>query len=162
MTRRRGAGPTPDAGSATAELVLLAPVLLLTLWFLVYCGRITDTLLRIEAAAHQAARAATLEDTPSDAAARARTTAATALDDSGITCQNLNVTTRGALTNGSTLTVAVTCTVGLHDLALLQAPGTITLTADFAAPVDTYRSRTLGDARSETPGRTNRPAGDRR
>ncbi|MFM9442586.1 TadE/TadG family type IV pilus assembly protein [Streptomyces acidiscabies] len=134
---RRGCG---TRGSATVELILLAPVLLLMLWFLVYCGRLTDTRLRIESAAHQAARAATLAHTPSTAAAEARTTAATTLHDAGVTCRNLSVTVHGTLTNGSALTVAVTCTVDLHDLALLQVPGTTTLTADFTAPVDTYRS----------------------
>ncbi|PWG13299.1 pilus assembly protein TadE [Streptomyces sp. V2] len=132
-------------GSATVELILLAPVLLLMLWFLVYCGRLTDTRLRIESAAHQAARAATLHHTQPDAAEDAQTTAAAVLRDAGITCQNLAVTVHGTLTPGSTLTVTIACTVDLHDLALLQVPGTTTLTADFTAPVDTYRS--TGDTR---------------
>jgi len=129
-----------ERGSATVELVLLAPVLLLLLWFLVYCGRLSDTRLQIEDAAHQAARAATLHPTAPAAAEAARTTAATALDEAGITCRDLTVTTHGTLANGTTVTVDVTCTVDLHDLALLQVPGTLALTARAAAPVDLYRS----------------------
>ncbi|WP_416968267.1 TadE family protein [Streptomyces sp. 4F14] len=144
MRRRCG-----TRGSATVELILLAPVLLMMLWFLVYCGRLTDTRLRIEAAAHQAARAATLAPSPPLAAAEARATAATALRDADVTCQSMSVSVHGTLTNGSALTVAVTCTVDLHDLTLLQVPGTTTLTADFTAPVDTYRSKALGFANSE-------------
>jgi Flp pilus assembly protein TadG len=127
-------------GSATVELVLAVPVLLLMLWFLVYCGRQADTRLRIQDAAHQAARAATLDRTAPTGAADARSTAATVLSDAGVTCRSLTVTTTGTLAPGSTVTVAVTCAVDLHDLALLQVPGSTRLTARFAAPVDLYRS----------------------
>ncbi|MBK3564473.1 pilus assembly protein TadE [Streptomyces sp. MBT62] len=120
----------------------ITPVLILMFWFLVYCGRLSDTRLQIEDAAHQAARAATLDRSPPVAAADARATAASALSDAGITCQGLSVTTDGTLQAGSTVKVAISCTVGLHDLALLQVPGTTTLTAEFASPVDVYRSNT--------------------
>lgn len=148
---RRLTGLRHDArGSVTVELVLTIPILILMLWFLVYCGRLSDTRLQIEDAAHQAARAATLNRSPSAAAADARSTAAGALSDAGVTCQTLSVTTRGTLQAGSTVTVAVSCTVGLHDLALLQVPGTTTLTAEFASPVDVYRSTTT-TAGGDTP-----------
>lgn len=129
-------------GSVTVELVTITPVLVLMLWFLVYCGRLSDTRLQIEDAAHQAARAATLDRSRPAAAADARATAASALSDAGITCQVLSVTVHGTLQAGSTVRVAVSCTVGLQDLALLQVPGTTTLTAEFVSPVDVYRSNT--------------------
>lgn len=136
-------------GSVTVELVTITPVLILMLWFLVYCGRLSDARLQIEDAAHQAARAATLDRSRPAALADARATAASALSDAGITCQFLSVTTHGTFRAGSTVRVAVSCTVGLHDLALLQVPGSTTLTAEFASPVDVYRSNTTiagGDA----------------
>ncbi|WP_413116242.1 TadE/TadG family type IV pilus assembly protein [Streptomyces sp. CY1] len=133
-----------DQGSATAELVLLIPVLLLAVWFLVYCSRLPDARLRLEDAAHQATRAASQARSPSTAARQARSTATAALDQAGIACQSLTVDTRGSLQPGSTVTVAVSCTVGLHDLALLQLPGTTVLQARFAAPVDVYRGRAPG------------------
>ena len=129
-------------GSVTVELVTITPVLILMFWSLVYCGRLSDTRLQIEDAAHQAARAATLDRSRPAAAAAARATAASALSGAGVTCQDLSVTTYGSLQAGSTVRVAVSCTVGLHDLALLQVPGTTTLTAEFASPVDVYRSNT--------------------
>ncbi|MFF9897727.1 TadE/TadG family type IV pilus assembly protein [Streptomyces longispororuber] len=135
MTRRR-----PDAGSATVELVLVVPALLLMLWFLVFCGRMTDARLRVEDAAHQAARAASLQRTASAADFQARTTAAAALGDAGITCRPLTVDASGSVQPGGTVTASVTCRVDLEGLALLQVPGTQTLEADFAAPVDVYRS----------------------
>ncbi|MFD5696496.1 TadE family protein [Streptomyces lasiicapitis] len=128
-----------DAGSATVELVLVIPVLILMLWFLVFCGRMTDSRLRVEDAAHQAARAASLQRTAAAAATHAHTTAASALSDAGITCQSLTVDTSGSVQPGGTITTTVTCRIDVHDLALLQVPGTQTLEADFAAPVDVHR-----------------------
>ncbi|GAA1895050.1 TadE/TadG family type IV pilus assembly protein [Streptantibioticus ferralitis] len=130
-------------GSATVELVLSIGILILLLWFLVYCGRLSDTRLRIEDVAHQAARAASSDRNPADAAADARSTATTALSDAGVTCQSLNVATSGTLQPGSTVTVSVSCTANLHDLALLQVPGAMTLSAHFASPVDLYRGTTV-------------------
>ncbi|MEU6379275.1 TadE family protein [Streptomyces sp. NPDC046909] len=147
---RLDGGPLDGRGSVTVELVLTIPILILMLWFLVYCGRLSDTRLQIEDAAHQAARAATLDRSQSAAVTDARLTAASALSGAGVTCQSLSVTVHGSLQDGSTVRVAVSCTVGLHDLALLQVPGTTVLTAEFASPVDVYRSRALGFANSET------------
>ncbi|MGW7514145.1 hypothetical protein ACWGJ2_00935 [Streptomyces sp. NPDC054796] len=128
----------------TAEVVVLTPVLILMLWFLVYCIRLPDALIRIEDAAHQATRAASQARTPTTADTRARSTASAALDQAGITCQSLAVDTHGSLRPGSTVRVTLVCTVGLQDLALLRLPGTTTVHADFAAPVDVYRGTALG------------------
>lgn len=136
-----------STGSATVELVLGVPILILMFWFLVYAGRASDARLRIEDAAHQAARAATLDRTASAAAADARATATEALSNAGVTCRSVSVITRGSLAPGSHVTVTVTCTVGLEDLALLQLPGATTLSAHFSAPVDTYRSVGGGTSR---------------
>lgn len=149
----------PDVGSATVELVLLIPVLILMLWFLVFCGRMADSRLRIEDAAHQAARAASMQRTPAEAAAHARATAAQALGDAGVTCRSLTVDTSGSVQPGGTITATVACRVDLQDLALLQVPGTAVLDARFSAPIDTYRGRALGLANSEVAWSTNRSAG---
>ncbi|WP_282794107.1 TadE family protein [Streptomyces sp. CC224B] len=129
----------PDVGSATIELVLIIPVLVLMLWFLVFSGRMTDARLSVEDAAHQAARAASQQRTASAAAAHAHTTAASALSEAGLTCRPLTVDLNGSVQPGSTLSATVTCRVHLHDLALLGVPSSLTIEADFAAPVDTYR-----------------------
>ncbi|MGI3224524.1 hypothetical protein ACRJ4B_11820 [Streptomyces sp. GTA36] len=59
-----------------------------------------------------------------------------------MTCRPVTVTVSGTLQPGSTVSVAVSCTVDLHDLALLRVPGTTTLTARYASPVDLHRSIT--------------------
>lgn len=139
----------PDRGSATVELVVLIPVLLLELLLVVYCARLPDTRLRIEDAAHQASRAASQERAPTAAANQARSTAAAALDEAGITCQSVTVDTHGSLNPGSTVTVTLSCTVGLHDLTLLQVPGVTTVTARSAAPVDLHRGASFARASAD-------------
>ncbi|MEV4033704.1 TadE/TadG family type IV pilus assembly protein [Streptomyces umbrinus] len=134
--------PLREAGSATLELVLSIPVLIFMLAFLSYSGRMSGARLQIEDAAHQAARAATVSRSTSSAAANARSTAEAALSEAGVTCRPVTVATRGTLQPGSTMSVTVSCTVYLHDLALLRVPGTTTLTARFASPVDLHRSIT--------------------
>jgi Flp pilus assembly protein TadG len=139
--RRRG-----DRGSATAELVLILPVLVLMLLFLALCYRISDVKLRIADVAHQAARAASIATTPTQAISDARATAQSALADAGVVCQNLTVDTDPAgLAPGALVRVTVTCTANLDDLAMLSTPGTATLHATATSPVDVYGDQ-LGEA----------------
>ncbi|WP_103355631.1 TadE/TadG family type IV pilus assembly protein [Amycolatopsis sp. CA-128772] len=129
-----------DRGSAAAELTLLTPVLILLLLFVVFCGRLADTKLRVNDVAHQAARAATLARSPSQATANAQATASAALRSAGIACQSLSVSaeTQG-LKPGATVTVTVTCSVGLGDLTSLGVPGSRTFESTFSSPVDVWR-----------------------
>lgn len=129
-----------ETGSAAAELTLLTPPLILLLLFVVFCGRLADTQLRINDVAHQAARAATLARTPSQATANAHATASVALASAGITCQSLSVSTdTQGLKPGSTVTVTVSCSVGLGDLTALGVPGSRTIQSSFSSPVDVWR-----------------------
>ncbi|WP_055752522.1 MULTISPECIES: TadE/TadG family type IV pilus assembly protein [Frankia] len=143
----RPVDPGRDSGSATTELVLIMPVLLLMLLFLVLCYRVSDAKLRIADVAHQAARAASIARSPAQAGADARATAQAALADAGVTCQDLTVETDPAgLTPGTLVRVQVACTVELHDVALLATPGTATLHASATSPVDQHV-----DQRAEAP-----------
>jgi Flp pilus assembly protein TadG len=129
-----------ERGSAAAELTLLTPLLILLLLFVVLCGRLADAKLRLNDVAHQSARAATLARTPSQATTDARATADAALASAGITCRSLTVNTdTQGLRPGSTVTVTVSCSVGLSDLTLLGIPGSRTLEASFSSPVDVWR-----------------------
>ncbi|WP_409497262.1 TadE/TadG family type IV pilus assembly protein [Amycolatopsis sp. cmx-11-12] len=138
-----------EGGSVAAELTLLTPLLTLLLLFVVLCGRLADAKLRINDVAHQAARAATLARTPSQATANAQTTASAALASAGITCQSLTVSTdTQGLKPGSTVTVTVSCSVGLADLTMLGVPGARTFESSFSSPVDIWR----GSARAQAGG----------
>jgi Flp pilus assembly protein TadG len=129
-----------ERGSATTELTLLTPLLILLLLFVVLCGRVANTKLRINDAAHQAARSATIARTPAEASTAAETSAHAALSSAGITCQSLTVLTDiQDLLPGSTVTVTISCTIGLGDLTMLGIPGSRTFQSSFTSPVDVWR-----------------------
>lgn len=129
-----------ERGSAAVELTLVAPLLILLLLLVVLCGRLAETKLRINDVAHQAARAATLARTSSQAVANAEATANSALASAGISCQALSVSTDvSGFKPGSTVTVTVSCSVGLGDLTALGVPGTRTFNSSFSSPVDVWR-----------------------
>ncbi|MFC3898008.1 TadE/TadG family type IV pilus assembly protein [Lentzea rhizosphaerae] len=129
-----------DRGSAAAELALVAPLMVLLLLFVVLCGRLATTQVRISDVAHQAVRAATAARTPAQASAAALATAEAALGAAGITCQSLSVLVdSGDLRPGATVTVTVSCVVGLQDLTVLGVPGSRTLSSSFSSVVDLWR-----------------------
>jgi Flp pilus assembly protein TadG len=140
-----------ERGSAAVEITLLTPLLVIMLLFVVFLGRVTEAQAVISDAAHQAARAASIAPTPATAAAQAQQAAATALSGRGLACQHFTVTMDlGGFTPGGTVRATVTCTTGLSDLALLDVPGSRTLSATFTSVIDTYRSESLGFSNPET------------
>lgn len=125
----------------------MVPLLMLVLFLLLYAARGAEARMRMDDAAHQAARAASQARSPAQAARAAEETAATALDEAGLACQHLAVDTAGTLRPGSTVTITLACTVGLQDLAALPLPPAVTLTATFRAPVDDFRATTTAPTR---------------
>ena len=77
---------TGDAGSATVEFVILAPLLVALVLFVALCGRLVTAQLDLDAAAHGAARAASIDRTVPAATADARQTALDTLAARGVTC----------------------------------------------------------------------------
>ncbi len=133
MTRRDHA----DAGTATVELVLLAPLLIALLCFTAAGGRVTQAEGQVEGAARDAARAASMQRS----AQAARTTAArTVADNISFGCAPLIVATDVRnYRPGGTVTVTVRCTANLASLGLSGFPGRVTLTGRAVAPLDQYR-----------------------
>lgn len=130
-----------ERGSATTELVLLTPVLIMLLLFVVFCGRLAEARLRVDDAAHQAVRAASLARSSVEAVADARTTAEAALGQAGVTCRDLSVNAQTAgLRPGSTVIVTVRCDIGLSDMSLLGVPGSTTAEASASSVVDQWRA----------------------
>lgn len=135
-----------DEGSLTLELAVLAPALLILLAFVVAAGRVELAGGTIDAAARDAARAASLARSAPAAQAAALATARRSLSDQRVDCRNLSVQIDTAafsapLGTPSTVRVSITCVVPLADIALPGLPGTKSLRADFTSPVDPYRSR---------------------
>ncbi|MEV6905983.1 TadE/TadG family type IV pilus assembly protein [Amycolatopsis sp. NPDC051071] len=131
-----------ERGSVTAEAVLLTPVLVMLLVLLaVVVHRGVDARLRLDDAAHQAARAATLHRTTTAATAAARDTVGSALAQAGVVCRDVTTTMSGTLAPASAVTVQVRCIVDFGQAVLLGVPGGKILISSASEVVDTYRSQ---------------------
>lgn len=136
--RRRAESST---GSATLELVVVAPAFLALVMLAVAAGRITHA----EALVDGAARAASLERSAETADAAADNAVAASLDGHDVTCRSLGVDVAGdfAAPVGSpaSVRVVVGCRVALSDVALPGLPGSRTLRAEYTSVIDTFRGR---------------------
>lgn len=129
-----------------AEVTVVTPFLIMLLVFVaVVIHRGVDARLRLDAAAHEAARAASIERSAPAAIAAAQSTADGALSSAGVTCQSLAVdTTTGGMQPGGTVSVTVSCTVSFSDALVLGVPGQKQLSATAVEPIDTWRSVNTG------------------
>jgi len=155
---RRAAAPGPggggglragERGSVTVELAGLAPALLLILLLVIAAMRVTVAGGRVDSAARDAARAASLTRTPGQASLAAGQSAARSLAGAHVACTRLAVTVdtagfaafSGAGVAGDTVGVHISCAVDLADVAIPGVPGSMTMTASYTAPLDPYRAR---------------------
>jgi len=136
-----------ERGSAAIEAAILAPTLLVLIGLAIVGGRIQIAGGAIEAAAHDAARAASISRTAGQAQASAYAAAGATLGQQGLHCATLTVqvdTAGFAVPVGQAATVAVTitCVVDFSDLVADGLPGSKTLNASFVSVLDTFRTRT--------------------
>lgn len=141
---RRGQASRPDRGSATLELAILAPGLLLLIALIALAGRYAVADGVVDQAAAEAARAASLQRTPSAGLDAATEVARAALADQGLACLHTEIDVdvaglRAPPGRRGRVTVTVRCPLRVADLPL-HVPA-ITLTATAVSPVDTYRER---------------------
>lgn len=135
-----------DRGSEAIQAAIVTPLLIAFVCMAVAAGRLVTSGSKIDAAAEDAARAASIERTYGDASAAASSAAARSLDDQGIKCASKSVSVDVSGLNmpigqvGYT-TVTVQCNVKLSELLLPGAPGSKTLTSSFTSVVDAFRSR---------------------
>src|SRR5205814_1802876 len=120
-----------DRGSVAAEATLVTPLLILLVVFVgVVIHRGVDARLRVDDAAHQAARAASLARDANHAATNARDTAGRALADAGLVCAPSTIITDTAgFVAGGRVSVTVSCRVDLASALQLGGSRTITRTA---------------------------------
>ncbi|MFI2620517.1 TadE family protein [Streptomyces sp. NPDC018584] len=135
-----------DAGSAAIEAAIVLPGLLIFLCMAIAGGRLVMSGSKVDAAAQDAAREASIHRTVASAEAAARSAATESLSDQGVTCANTSVSvdTSGlAVPIGQVATVSATvrCTVNLSDLLLPGVPGAKTQQATATSVVDQYRQR---------------------
>lgn len=131
-----------ENGTATVELVLLAPALLVVLLFIVGVGRITTAAQQVSSIAGDAARAASLERNTSLAAQRGREMAEQSLGERGISCDSLVVEIDiSDYEPGGAVRAEVTCATRLSDVLIAGFPGRHTYTRTATVPIETWRSR---------------------
>ncbi len=135
-----------ERGSLSAELVILAPALLVFVLIAVAFGRYALGTINVQSAANAAARDASLSRTVAAASTNATTAAASSLRLAGVNC----LTTQTVVDAGGvaaplgtigTVDVTLTCVVNLSDISVPGLPGTWTITATGSSPVDPYRER---------------------
>lgn len=135
-----------ERGSATIELAIAAPALLALLGLVIVAGRIQVAASTIEQAAAASARAASIARDARTAEAQASQAARDSLASQGISCDpaTTSIDSSGfavAVGQSATVTARVSCRVPLADLAVPGMPGTRTVSAEVASPIDRYRAR---------------------
>jgi Flp pilus assembly protein TadG len=130
-----------DRGSATVELVVITPVLIVLLLFVVAAGRFAMARNRVDEAARDAAREASTWATPMAATTNGVARGLASLNGGGVGCRRPAVTIdTSRLRPGGKVVADVSCTVELGDLMGLRVGGWRTFRARAVAVVDTFRS----------------------
>ena len=139
VSRLRQLAAVPERGSATLETILMLPILIIALVMIpaVYHG--VNAKLRLDEAAAQAARDATLATSPGQAEQDADADIAQDLTGLGAACSQI---TRdidvGQLTPGQYVTVTLTCHTSAQAMAGLSLGAGWQISATARSVVDTY------------------------
>lgn len=133
-------------GSIGLELALVTPVIFVLTGFVLGIGRIAEADGRVEAAARDAARAASLASNAAGAETAADVAGTATLLVDGLSCRDSVVDVVAYADDGpgpgvDRVTVLVRCTASLGDVAVPGLPGSTRLEATFSAPLDPFRSR---------------------
>lgn len=144
---RIGAGGLrDDRGSATLELLILAPGLLILIGLVIVAGRVSAASSVVEQAAAAGARAASLARDAQAARTVAQREVRASLADQSVTCNPLehSVDTSGFRVDvgrSAQVSVRVACTVPLGQLGVPGMPGRRVVKAEATSPLDTFRGR---------------------
>jgi Flp pilus assembly protein TadG len=130
----------PDRGSASAELVLLTPLLVAVLGCAFFAGRLVLARQAVDEAAGTALQAAVIMPDASEARETAVSTALAALAPGhGLCTHESTATDTARFAAGGTVFVTVTCVVPFSSLAFTGLPGTVQLSATQGADIEPYR-----------------------
>ncbi|MGH9030546.1 MAG: TadE/TadG family type IV pilus assembly protein [Acidimicrobiia bacterium] len=129
-----------DRGAVAVEVAVLAPALVALMLLVVFAGRVSHADGEVRRAASEAARAASLRQSPEAAVEAARATAASNLADSGFVCDELTTSVDTAqLVAGGRVSVSVRCVADMSDVTMLGVPGTRTFESRSVEVIDRYR-----------------------
>lgn len=127
-------------GSASVELALLAPVLMILVLFIVVAGRSGEAMQQVKHAADQGARAASVAE-QSRRIARGSSAALRDLQSTGVSCASQQVAVQNVMHNNfQAVVVTVSCKINHSGLSLLRL-GSRTVTARSVEVLDVYRAR---------------------
>ena len=141
ISRRR------DVGLVSTEMaIVMVPFFAGFLMLVVFAGRVGQATNDVRSAAQEAARAASLASTPARAREAATATAEANLETAGVGCaRGLSVSTDvGNFAPGGSVTVTLSCTASLSDVASLRLPGSRTYTATAVEVIDRFISSPPG------------------
>lgn len=129
-----------DDGSMALEWAIAMPVAIVLLLAIVALGRYSHSGIVVEQAAAAAARSASLTSSPGAARTAAQQAASATLDGAGLACAGLSAEVdTSQFRAGGQVSVTVTCTADLSELALAGVPGSTSVSSTAAAPLETFR-----------------------
>ena len=129
-----------EQGAIAAQAAAMVPLLTIVVVVVLFTGRVVEANNTVQAAAHEAARAATLAGSEAGAADAAQAIAAANLNAGGLACRTLSVVPDlSRFHPGGSVTVTVTCTADFADMDLIGVPGSRSFTASAIEVIDTYR-----------------------
>jgi len=143
-----------DRGAASVEVAILLPAFIMLMVVASFVGRVTIAQNAVDLAAHDAARAASIEREGDLAAAAATDAANDTLDELDVLCASRTITpdVTNAFGNNDfgpqdgpppVVTVTVDCALDFTGFPFLDLT-TTTVSARYTSPLDWYRGRSLG------------------
>jgi Flp pilus assembly protein TadG len=134
-----------ERGSASIEAVVAGPAVVLLILLVIFGGRVALAHQSVQSVAADAARAASLARTQTDARTSAQAAAAAGLDQQ-LPCARHNLDLdltgfRAPVGTPATVSATLSCRVATADLGLPGLPD-LTIEATMTSPIDTWRERT--------------------
>ena len=137
--------PAGDRGSSIIELAIVTPIVIVLLLTMVALGRYSENKILVEQASAAAARAASMTSSPGQAGRAAQSAAQDTLSGAGLSCGQMTAAVDTSVFRpGGQVSVTVTCTADLSELALAGVPGSASLTSTSAAPLEAFRQFPAG------------------
>lgn len=143
--------PRSERGTASLELVIVAPFLLALLFLIIAFGRYAQTENLVDQAARDAARAATAQNSRAEVPKVVDEVVKESMDDAPDSCQQTAAADPPVLSKNAfglpdpedplaieTVTVTVRCTLDLSDLGALPLKS-VEIERTFTSPLDRYR-----------------------
>lgn len=134
-----------ERGQVSAEMAILIPMLVIMISMIVAGGRIAQAKSAVSTAADAGARAASLERTAGQARSAASEVAQATLANNRLKCGGQVTTDASGFSvpvgQPAQVSTTISCSVTLGDLFVPGLPGSWSLSASSAQPIDIYRGR---------------------